>query len=52
MTLSLQKPHTGEVVSTPNIECKGEAEIFPKVDELAKTIKSDLNLSLIRSPRT
>jgi tetratricopeptide (TPR) repeat protein/tRNA A-37 threonylcarbamoyl transferase component Bud32 len=45
MTLSLQKPHTGEVVSTPNIECKGEEEIFPKVDELAKTIKSDLKLT-------
>jgi len=45
MTLSLQKPHTGEVVSTPNIECKGEEEIFPKVDELAKTIKSELNLT-------
>jgi len=45
MALSLQKPQSGEVISTPNIECKGEAEIFPKVDELAKTIKSDLNLS-------
>jgi serine/threonine protein kinase/Flp pilus assembly protein TadD len=45
ITLSLQKPHTGEVVSTPNIECKGEEEIFPKVDELAKTIRSDLKLT-------
>jgi len=45
MTLSLQKPHTGEVVSAPNIECKGEEEIFPKVDELAKTIRSDLKLT-------
>jgi serine/threonine protein kinase/Tfp pilus assembly protein PilF len=45
MTLSLQKPHTGEVISTPNIECKGEEEIFPKVDDLAKTIKSDLKLT-------
>jgi len=45
MTLSLQKPHTGEVMSTPSIECKGEEEIFPKVDDLAKTIRSDMNLS-------
>jgi len=45
MTLSLQKPLTGEVVSTPSIECKGEDEIFRRVDDLAKTIKSDLKLS-------
>lgn len=45
MTLSLQKPQTGEVISSPSIECQGEEEIFPKVDELAKTIKSDLNLT-------
>ena len=45
MTLTLQKPQTGEVISPLNIECSGEEEIFPKVDELARTIKSDLNLS-------
>jgi tetratricopeptide (TPR) repeat protein len=45
MTLTLQKPRTGEVISPLNIECNGEEEIFPKVDELARTIKSDLNLS-------
>jgi len=45
MTLTLQKPRTGEVISPLNIECSGEEEIFPKVDELARTIKSDLNLS-------
>jgi eukaryotic-like serine/threonine-protein kinase len=43
--LTLQKPRTGEVVSPLNIECSGEEEIFPKVDELARTIKSDLNLT-------
>jgi serine/threonine protein kinase/Tfp pilus assembly protein PilF len=45
MTLTLQKPRTGEVISPLNIECNGEEEIFPKVDELARTIKSDMNLS-------
>ena len=45
MTLTLQKPRTGEVISPLNIECNGEEEIFPKVDELARIIKSDLNLS-------
>jgi serine/threonine protein kinase len=45
MTLTLQKPRTGEVVSPLNAECSGEEEIFPKVDELAVKIKSDLNLT-------
>jgi serine/threonine protein kinase/tetratricopeptide (TPR) repeat protein len=45
MTLTLQKPRTGEVISPLNIECNGEEEIFTKVDELARTIKSDMNLS-------
>jgi serine/threonine protein kinase/Tfp pilus assembly protein PilF len=45
VTLSLQKPQTGEVISSPSIECQGEEEIFPKVDELARTIKSDLKLT-------
>jgi serine/threonine protein kinase/Flp pilus assembly protein TadD len=45
MTLTLQKPRTGEVISPLNVECSGEEEIFPKVDELARTIKSDLNLT-------
>jgi len=45
MTLTLQKPRNGESISSLNIECNGEEEIFPKVDELARTIKSDLNLS-------
>jgi len=45
MTLTLQKPRTGEVISPLNIECNGEKEIFAKVDELARTIKSDMNLT-------
>jgi serine/threonine protein kinase/predicted Zn-dependent protease len=45
ITLTLQKPSTGEVVSPLNMECSGEEEIFPKVDELSRTIKSDLNLT-------
>jgi len=45
MTLTLQKPRTGELISPLNIECNGEEEIFAKVDELARTIKSDMNLT-------
>jgi serine/threonine protein kinase/tetratricopeptide (TPR) repeat protein len=45
ITITLQKPRTGEVISPISVECKGEEEIIPKVDELAGKIKSDLNLS-------
>jgi serine/threonine protein kinase/predicted Zn-dependent protease len=45
ITLMLQKPHTGEIVSSTKVECKGEADIIPKADELIKKIKADLNLS-------
>jgi tetratricopeptide (TPR) repeat protein/TolB-like protein len=45
VTLTLQKPRTGEVISPISVESKGEEEIIPKVDELAVKIKSDLNLS-------
>ncbi len=45
ITLALQKPRTGEVISPLNMVCKGEEEIFSKVDELARRIKSDLNLT-------
>jgi serine/threonine protein kinase/Tfp pilus assembly protein PilF len=45
VTLTLLKPRTGEVISPVSVECKGEEEIIPKVDELALRIKSDLNLS-------
>jgi tetratricopeptide (TPR) repeat protein len=43
--MTLQKPDTGEVISSPNIQCDGEEAIFPRVDELGNKIKSDLNLS-------
>jgi len=45
ITLSLQRPQTGEVISSSNVECQGEEEIFLRVDELAIKIKSDLKLS-------
>ncbi len=45
ITLSLQKPRTGEVISPISVECKGEEEIIPKVDEVARKVKSDLDLS-------
>ncbi len=45
ITLSLQKPGTGEVISSIPVECNGEQEIMSKVDEVATKIKSDLDLS-------
>jgi TolB-like protein len=44
ITLILQKPDTGEIISSIKVECRGEAEIIPKADELIRKIKSDLNL--------
>jgi tetratricopeptide (TPR) repeat protein len=41
----LQRPETGEAVSSRKVECKGEEEIPQKVDELTKMIKMDLDLS-------
>ena len=41
----LQNPHTGSVVSTRRVECRGEEEIFAVTDELTKRIKLDLGLS-------
>jgi serine/threonine protein kinase/predicted Zn-dependent protease len=45
ITLSLQKPRTGEVISSIPVECHGEQEIMSKVDEVATRIKSDLEIS-------
>ncbi|UCE40380.1 MAG: protein kinase [Candidatus Aminicenantes bacterium] len=45
ITLLLQKPHTGEVLRSMRVECSGEEEITPKVDELTKQIKLDLNIT-------
>jgi len=45
ITAMLQKPQTGEVISSIEARCRGEEEIPEKVDELTKKIKTDLNLS-------
>ena len=45
ITLTLQKPHTGEVVNSIKVQCRGEEEILPKVDELTMRIKRDLNIT-------
>jgi serine/threonine protein kinase/Flp pilus assembly protein TadD len=45
ITFALRKPQTGESISSHKLECKGEAEIASKVDELTRLIKADLNLS-------
>ena len=45
VTLSLQKPQTGEVINAIPIECSGEEEIILKVDQVSRQIKSDLDLS-------
>jgi tetratricopeptide (TPR) repeat protein len=45
ITVLLQKPHTGEVIDSFRVTCRGEADIQPKVDELTRRIKSKLNLS-------
>jgi serine/threonine protein kinase/Flp pilus assembly protein TadD len=45
ITLLLQKPHTGEVIRSTKVECRGEEEITLKVDELTKQIKLDLDLT-------
>ena len=45
ITLILQKPHTGERISSIPIECNGEKEIMAKVDEVARKIKLDLDLT-------
>ena len=45
ITVMLQRPETGEAVSSRKVECKGEEEIPQGVDELTKMIKMDLDLS-------
>jgi tetratricopeptide (TPR) repeat protein len=45
ITLTLQKPHTGERISSIPVECHGEKEIMTKVDEVARKIKLDLDLT-------
>ncbi len=45
ISLTLQQPHTGKVITSLTVPCKGETEIFPKLDEFTKEIKAGLNLS-------
>jgi serine/threonine protein kinase/Tfp pilus assembly protein PilF len=45
ITVMLQKPHTGEVISSKKVECTGAEEIPSKIDELTNEIKLDLNIS-------
>ena len=45
ITAMLQKPQTGEVISSIEARCSGEEEIPEKIDELTKKIKTDLNLT-------
>jgi len=45
ITFSLQKPRTGDVISSIPVECQGEQEIMSRMDEVATKIKSDLDLS-------
>lgn len=44
ITVVLQNPHTGIVMSSRRIECRQEKDIFPRIDQLTKRIKSDLGL--------
>ncbi len=45
VTVIVRNSHTGQVISSQRIECKGEIEIPARIDVLTKKIKSDLNLS-------
>jgi tetratricopeptide (TPR) repeat protein len=45
ITATLHNTQTGEIISSKRLECRGENEIFSRVDELTKEIKLALNLS-------
>jgi serine/threonine protein kinase/Flp pilus assembly protein TadD len=45
VTMVLQKPHTGEVINSHKVTCRGEEEITPRIDELTRLVKLDLELS-------
>ena len=40
-----QKPHSRDVISPIQLTCRGFEEITARIDEMTRTIKSDLNLS-------
>jgi len=41
----IQKASTGEIIGSDRIEARGEEDVFPKVDELTKRIKTNFKLS-------
>ena len=45
ITAGLQKPGTGESAPALRLEARGENDIIPKVDELARLVKEGLNLT-------
>jgi serine/threonine protein kinase/tetratricopeptide (TPR) repeat protein len=44
ITVVLQNPHTGLVLSSRRIECRHPEDILAKIDELTRRIKSDFHL--------
>ena len=45
ITFALRKPQTDESIPSHKLECRGEAEIASKIDELTRLVKADLNLT-------
>jgi serine/threonine protein kinase/tetratricopeptide (TPR) repeat protein len=43
--IQLQEASTGEIISSMRVEARGEAEVFTKVDELTRKIKTNFRLS-------
>jgi len=43
--IQLQEANTGEIISSIRVEARGEAEVFTKVDELTRKIKTNFRLS-------
>jgi len=41
----LQEAKTGELIGSDRVEARGEEEVFPKVDELTRRIKTNFRLS-------
>ena len=45
ITFALRNPRTAESIPSHKLECRDEAEIAAKVDELTRLVKADLNLT-------
>jgi tetratricopeptide (TPR) repeat protein len=43
--IQIQEANTGEIISSIRVEARGEAEVFTKVDELTRKIKTNFRLS-------